>query len=201
MASPQLQAIIQAFRSQPVSEGMTIEQARAGSKIWRRFPPSGRGVGGAIDATYPPNGSRAGSDERRHPLLATGGYSISSLSTHRGMLARISAASGSRVFAIDYRLAPENPVPAGLEDALARYKWLLAQGVDPRTIIIGGDSAGGGLTLATLISLRDPGIRRQPSSAYSPWTDLAFTGESVKTRKDIDPGLTDRGGGAAAMPR
>lgn len=205
MASPQLQAIIQAFRSQPVSEGMTIEQARAGLENLAALSPVGPEVSvEPIDAEGVPAewiSAPGATNTATLYWLHGGGYSIGSLNTHRGMLARISAASGARVFAIDYRLAPENPFPAGLEDALASYKWLLAQGVDPRTIIIGGDSAGGGLTLATLISLRDAGD--PPPAAvvlYSPWTDLAFTGESVKTRKDIDPWINpDLGGGAAVM--
>ncbi len=120
--------------------------------------------------------------------LHGGGYCICSLDTHRGLAARLSLASQARLFIIDYRLAPENPFPAALEDALSAYRWLLAQGIPAKKIAIGGDSAGGGLTLATTLRLRDTS-QELPGALFllSPWTDLTFSGESVKTRKRIDP--------------
>ena len=120
--------------------------------------------------------------------LHGGGYCICSLDTHRGLAARLALASQARVLIIDYRLAPENPYPAALEDALAAYQWLLAQGVPASNIAIGGDSAGGGLALATAVSLRDAG-QALPAALFllSPWTDLTFSGESHSTRKKMDP--------------
>ncbi len=104
------------------------------------------------------------------------------------MAARISRASGARVLAINYRLAPEHPFPAAVEDATAAYRWLLAQGIAPNRIVIAGDSAGGGLTISTLLALRDA---KQPLPAaavpISPWTDLAATGESLRTLAGKDP--------------
>jgi acetyl esterase/lipase len=98
------------------------------------------------------------------------------------------------VFAIDYRLAPEHPFPAAVEDAVAGYRWLLSTGVDPAQIIIGGDSAGGGLTVATLVALKDAG-ERLPSGAVciSPWTDMALTGESLVSKAEADPMITTDG--------
>jgi acetyl esterase/lipase len=97
-------------------------------------------------------------------------------------------ASQARVLIIDYRLAPENPFPAALEDALASYHWLLAQGFTAGQIVIGGDSAGGGLALATALCLREAG-QMLPAALFllSPWTDLTFSGESHRTLKKIDP--------------
>jgi monoterpene epsilon-lactone hydrolase len=120
--------------------------------------------------------------------LHGGGYCICSLDTHRGLAARLSLACQARLLIINYRLAPENPFPAALEDALSAYKWLLGQGFPAEKIVIGGDSAGGGLTLATTLGLRDAG-QALPGALFllSPWTDLTFSGESVKTRKRIDP--------------
>ena len=120
--------------------------------------------------------------------LHGGGYCICSLDTHRGLAARLALASCARVLIIDYRLAPENPFPAALEDALAAYRWALAQGIPSKQIAIGGDSAGGGLALATAISLREEG-QNLPAALFllSPWTDLTFSGESHRTRKLIDP--------------
>ncbi len=117
-----------------------------------------------------------------------GGYCICSLDTHRGLAARLALASRARVLIIDYRLAPENPYPAALEDALTAYRWLLTQGIPARQIAIGGDSAGGGLTVATAVSLRDSG-EALPGALFllSPWTDLTFSGKSMLTLKKIDP--------------
>jgi monoterpene epsilon-lactone hydrolase len=128
-------------------------------------------------------------DEGRVLLyLHGGGYCICSLDTHRGLVARLALASRALALTPAYRLAPENPYPAALEDALASYRWLLRQGYSPRQIAIGGDSAGGGLTLATTLSLREAG-EPLPGALFllSPWTDLTFSGESVRTRRSMDP--------------
>ncbi len=126
--------------------------------------------------------------ERVILYLHGGGYCICSLDTHRGLAARLAMASQARALAPAYRLAPENPFPAALEDALASYHWLLRQGIPPEKIAIGGDSAGGGLTLATTLRLREEGTPL-PAALFliSPWTDLTFSGESIQTRKLVDP--------------
>jgi acetyl esterase/lipase len=123
--------------------------------------------------------------------LHGGGYIVGSVNTHRALVTRIIRAAGMRSLAIDYRLAPEHPFPAALEDATKAYRWLLAEGYPPEKIIIAGDSAGGGLTLATLVSLRDAGDPL-PAGAVclSPWTDLAGTGDSINTKVKADPFLT-----------
>jgi monoterpene epsilon-lactone hydrolase len=120
--------------------------------------------------------------------LHGGAYVICSPSTHRGLAGNIAENSQSRLLLTDYRLAPENPFPAALEDALAGYRWLLDQGFSPENIAIGGDSAGGGLSLATAFSLRD-NKDKLPGALFllSPWTDLTFSGESIRTRADRDP--------------
>ncbi len=120
--------------------------------------------------------------------LHGGGYCICSIDTHRGLAARLALASRARVLIIGYRLAPENPYPAALEDAITSYRWLLRQGISPQQIAIGGDSAGGGLTLSTALSLR-ANSETLPAGLFliSPWTDLTFSGNSMRTRKKIDP--------------
>lgn len=111
-----------------------------------------------------------------------GGYVLCSIETHRHLIAALAQAARARALAVDYRLAPEHRYPAALEDALAAYRWLLDLGVAPERIITGGDSAGGGLSIAVLIAARDAGLPL-PAGAIclSPWVDLTFSGESVRT--------------------
>lgn len=121
-------------------------------------------------------------------LLHGGAYVAGSPQTYRAFTTALAEAANARVFALDYRLAPEHQFPAPVEDAVAGYRWLLAQGVDPERLIIIGDSAGGGLTLATLVALRDQGIDLPRAAiCLSPWTDLAATGASLETNGDADP--------------
>lgn len=125
--------------------------------------------------------------------LHGGAYALGSIHVHREFLARLAAATQLKVLAINYRLAPENPFPAALEDAVAAYGWLLAQGLDPSQLVIAGDSAGGGLTLSTLVALRDAG-ERLPACAVciSPWVDLTLSGKSIQTKAGVDPMLSAR---------
>ena len=107
---------------------------------------------------------------------------------YREFIARLVLATKTRCLAINYRLAPEHPFPAALEDAATAYHWLLAQGFDPSQIIIAGDSAGGGLTLGTLLALRDDGEQLPAGGiCISPWTDLALTGASAQNKATVDP--------------
>lgn len=123
--------------------------------------------------------------------LHGGGYVMGSCATHRALAARLAKACDVRVLVIDYRLAPEHPHPAALEDSLDAYQWLMNQGFAPTDLIVAGDSAGGGLVLSTLVSLRDAGAPL-PAMAIclSPWTDLAGTGESLTTKAKLDPWVT-----------
>ena len=119
-----------------------------------------------------------------------GGYVSGSCSDHRGFVAKFVQGSGVSALLYEYRLAPEHPYPAALEDTLTAYRWLLNQGTPPARIVIAGESAGGGLCLATLLALRDQGTPLPAAAvALSPWTDLKLTGESVRTRARvaIDP--------------
>ncbi len=124
--------------------------------------------------------------------LHGGGYIAGSIKSHNDLAARLSRVSKARVLLLDYRLAPEHIFPAAIEDSTKAYRWLVSnEGILPKNIIIGGDSAGGGLTIATLVKLHDEGDKL-PAAAVclSPWTDLAITGNSVKTNADIDPFIT-----------
>lgn len=121
-------------------------------------------------------------------FLHGGGYCIGSIDSHRHMVANIARAAKVRALMIDYRLSPEHPFPAGLDDAITGYRWLVEQGFGPETMVIAGDSAGGGLALATLLKLREEGLA-QPAGAVliSPWTDMTGETESRRTRAAEDP--------------
>jgi monoterpene epsilon-lactone hydrolase len=117
-----------------------------------------------------------------------GGYCSGSIASHRGMVTAAGRAAGVRTLAVGYRLAPEHPFPAALEDALAAYDFIRSQGVAVDRVALGGDSAGGGLTLALLTRLRDAD-KPLPGCAWlvSPWVDLRMTGTSMSDKATIDP--------------
>jgi len=133
--------------------------------------------------------SRRDAQTDRHILfLHGGGYVTGSPALYRHILWRFAAAARARVAAIDYRLAPEHPFPAALDDAVAGWQGLLAEGADPRRCAVMGDSAGGGLALALLLRLRDTGAPLPSAAvAISPWTDLAMTGTSLGRNATSDP--------------
>lgn len=111
-----------------------------------------------------------------------GGYVSGNCIDHRMHVAKIVHAAGVGALLYDYRLAPEHPFPAGMEDTLTAYRWLLGQGLNPASIVIVGESAGGGLCLASLLAIRDEKLPLPAAGvALSPWTDLALTGESYRT--------------------
>ncbi len=121
-----------------------------------------------------------GSSDRVILYYHGGGYFFCSPETHRPITAGLAHYTGAQTLAVRYRLAPEFPYPAALEDGLNAYRWLRSRGFRPDQIVVGGDSAGGGLALATLVALREAG-EPMPAAAvvFSPWTDLACTGQSL----------------------
>jgi acetyl esterase/lipase len=125
----------------------------------------------------------------RHILYLHGGAFLTGFpALYRDMTWRLAKFCRAQVTCIDYRLAPEHPFPAGLDDCVTAYRWLIASGADPSRIAVMGDSAGGGLVFATLLRLRDEGVPLPAVAvAVSPWTDLALTGESIRLNADIDP--------------
>src|SRR5262245_27166158 len=132
--------------------------------------------------------TQASRDDRYVLYLHGGAYVSGSPALYRDLTWRLATMCRARVLCIDYRLAPEHPFPAALDDAVAAYHWLLAQGAEPRHVALMGDSAGGGLTLAALLRLRDEGTALPAAAVVvSPWTDLGLTGESLRLNADIDP--------------
>lgn len=192
MPSPQHEAIVAMLQSQPLpTEVPTPEMLRAFFEAMASTFPVPDGVrctaaemGGVPGEWVEMPESEA---DRVVLYLHGGGYVIGSLATHRSLVARIAREARARCFSVDYRLAPENPYPAAVEDAVAAYRALLASGIAAGRIVVAGDSAGGGLTLATLLALRDAGDAL-PAAAVclSPWTDLVGTGGSHS-----DPGIHD----------
>jgi monoterpene epsilon-lactone hydrolase len=192
VASQQLNKVLEILKSRPAGSGRqpTVEQLRSGmEKVAERVatdmtcePVSAGGI--PSEWIIPPD-AVAG---RAILYLHGGGYVMGSVNTHRAMIARIARASKAKALALEYRLAPEHPFPAAVEDATSAYRWLLAQNFSSGKIAVAGDSAGGGLALATLLALRDQRIPL-PACAIpiSPWTDMEGTGESMTSTAIKDP--------------
>jgi monoterpene epsilon-lactone hydrolase len=127
--------------------------------------------------------------------LHGGGYAAGSLATHRLTAAQLAQAAGVKALLPAYRLAPEHRFPAAVEDTLAVYRWLIGDhGADPARVVVAGDSAGGGLTIVLAVAARDAGLPLPAALVcVSPWTDLAGTGESMRTKAGVDPCFTPEG--------
>jgi monoterpene epsilon-lactone hydrolase len=131
--------------------------------------------------------------------LHGGGYYFCSPRSHRSIVFGLATRSRALAFSLDYRLAPEARFPAALDDALGAYRQLVAQGTPPQSIVIAGDSAGGGLALATLVALRDAGDPLPAGGVlFSPWTDLGASGASIRTNDGADPMFSGSAIGRAA---
>ncbi len=193
MPSPQLQTIVQMLRARPQpAQDVGWQQAREAFETMARvFPVPANVTSEPVDAGGVPGEwiSVPESDPGRVIYyLHGGGYAIGSVNTHRELISRICRAAGARSLAVNYRLAPEHPFPAAIEDATGAYRWLLSQGADPARTVFAGDSAGGGLTAAALVALRDAGDPL-PAAAVclSPWTDMEVSGQSMISRAEVDP--------------
>ena len=130
-----------------------------------------------------------GSDAEKVILYVHGGgYVSGSCSDHRGFVSKFAKFTGVQNLIYEYRLAPEHPFPAALEDSIKMYQWLLASGYQPANILIAGESAGGGLCLATLLALKERNIPLPAAGVViSPWTDLTCSGESYTTKNKLSP--------------
>jgi len=127
-------------------------------------------------------------ESRAIVYLHGGGYVIGSINSYRDMCERLSRAAKAAVLAVDYRLAPEHPFPAAVEDSISAYRWVLARGIKPERIAIAGDSAGGALTLAVMFLAKQEGYPMPACGVpISPWVDLEHTGETMVTMDAVEP--------------
>ncbi len=197
MPSPEMQQVIDFLRmtAAPAGTVPTIEESRqALDAMAGAFPVPGDVTGTPLEvAGRPCERHTPESPEDGLVLYLHGGaYVAGSLDSHRSLCARLAQATAREVLAVDYRLAPEHPFPAGLDDAVAVYRDVLASGRDAPQVVVAGDSAGGGLAAALLLRLRD---ERDPRPAgavlLSPWLDLTMTADAVTSRAETDPMLRE----------
>jgi phosphinothricin tripeptide acetyl hydrolase len=192
MADRGIDAVRAHLAKLPPSETMTTAERRAQYERAERVFPTPADV--KVERVSAP----AAPAEWLRPPAATpgrvvlylhgGGYVIGSPPSHRHLAAAIAGAAAANALLLDYRLAPEHPYPAAVEDATAAYRWLLARGIAPGSVVIAGDSAGGGLTVATLLALREARVPLPAAGVcISPWVDLTCSGGSYVTKAAADP--------------
>ena len=194
MASPELDKVLELFAERKAAAAVTTEENRV---VYERMMASlpmdddisiERVGAGGVPAEWIV--APEAQDGRVLLYLHGGGYVFGSMRTHRVMLAHISRAAQARVLGLEYRLSPECPFPAPVDDTVAAYRWLLNNGENPKKIIIGGDSAGGGLMVAALVALRYLG-EPMPAAGVglSAWTDMESAGQSFVTNAEVDPSV------------
>ncbi|MBE9047519.1 alpha/beta hydrolase [Pleurocapsales cyanobacterium LEGE 10410] len=192
MSLEQLEQIITQLREEPLFENLELAELRAKyEEIAASFPTPTDAIIKKVNALGVPGQlvlAAGASDLATIVYLHGGGYAMGSLNTHRTLAYNLSQASGFQVLQVDYRLAPEHPFPAALQDSVTTIKWLRQNGLPAKQIGMAGDSAGGGLALATCLVLRDAG-EELPAAVVciSPWTDLAAQGESMQSKASVDP--------------
>jgi epsilon-lactone hydrolase len=190
MSRQQWEEIEAALRAQPFDPAQGVAQHRKAFDEWAVVPypadVAAREVTlggiGAIELTVAGNAS---------PVTIVyfhgGGYVVGSARTGARLAAELARRSGGRALSVDYRLAPEHPYPAAVEDGIAAYAGLLDSGADPARVVLAGDSAGGGLAMATLLAARDRGLPRAAAAViFSPWADITRSGASFRTKDGVD---------------
>jgi monoterpene epsilon-lactone hydrolase len=161
------------FGAAPLPEGVQVEQLELGGRPAERIVPRGADLTKVLF------------------YLHGGGYCVGSPTSHRALVARMAAAAGVTALVLDYRMAPEHPFPAAVDDALAAYRQIVSH-ADPKSVIIAGDSAGGGLTFATAVAARDAGLPMPAGLVtISPWVNLTNTGKAYAVKAATDPMINE----------
>jgi acetyl esterase/lipase len=199
MPSPEHEQIVAMLLDRPPQENLSMAEQRQGFEaVAQMFPLPDDVQVQSLEIAQRFNADWVSvpesASDRAVLYLHGGGYVIGSNTTHRELAGRVARAARARVLVINYRLAPEHPFPAAVEDATEAYRWLLDQGVAPQRITVAGDSAGGGLALATLLALKEADDAL-PACAVclSPWIDLEGTGASAQPGAVDDPMITADG--------
>ncbi|GGM96496.1 alpha/beta hydrolase [Streptomyces fuscichromogenes] len=195
MSGQQRRDLDEMLRHAPLDVGGDVSEARA---VFHEMmtsiplPPDVTTTPGHLGRIPVVTVDTPGSDPDRVLLYFHGGaYAIGSAADAAGLAADVSRRCGARAVCVEYRLAPEHPFPAAVDDAVAAYRALLDQGIPGERIAFVGESAGGGLAVAALVAARDAGLPRPASAAvFSPWTDLTVSGASAAGKARLDPSLT-----------
>ncbi len=187
-----LKKIIEEKRKNPYTENKTIDQLRketeiAGSKI--PLPKNTKYkniIAGNVNAEWITCGQV--NEHKIFMFMHGGGFYRGSVAATRATVAKISAEAKVKCLSIEYRLAPEHPFPAAIDDTYSAYNWLINNGISPKNIIVSGQSAGGGLCLALLLKIKENNFPQPLGAvALSPWTDLSQSGKTMVTNEHIDP--------------
>jgi acetyl esterase/lipase len=191
MSKQQRDAIDAALRAEPfsLSQGTSEQRESFDAFAIRPYPADVVAAGvtlggvGAIELTVAGNAA-----DPTVLYFHGGGYVAGSARTGTHLAAELARRTGGRALSVDYRLAPEHPYPAAVEDGLAAYTGLLESGVSPTRVVVAGDSAGGGLAVATMLAARDQGLPQPAASAvFSPWADISRSGASMHSKDGADP--------------
>ena len=198
MSQQQRDALDQLLRDAPLDLGGEVAEQRIIFEEMMAAIPVPADVttsSGSLGGIGVVNIEAAGADHAKVIFYLHGGaYAIGTAASSVGLASDLARRAGARLVTVDYRLAPEHPHPAAIDDAVAAYRGLLDSGVAASAIAIAGESAGAGLAAATLVALKHVGLP-QPSGAVlmSPWADLTLSGESISGKAAVDPALTPQG--------
>lgn len=200
MISKQAQDFWALLKSYPKQIEMPLAQAREADTHAEDFTSEPAGIAFSPAPDVDGLWAIAAGADRAILYFFGGGFALGSPATRRKTAGHLALAAGARVLVPNYRLAPEHPFPAAVDDAVRAYQWLIDQGNNPSRIVVSGDSAGGGLAVSTVLAIRD---RHLPMcagvAALSPWADLTCSGDSITSRAAADiectrPGLLEMAG-------
>jgi acetyl esterase/lipase len=194
MPSPELKAITDMFSSMNPLGGGSVEAIRAVMEQAPAYPKPDDISWEPVDAGGVPAEWTTPADLEPGRTLVYyhgGGYAIGGIEAHHGLCSNLARACRARVLNVGYRLGPEHPHPAAVEDAVAAYRFALSDGCRPSQLAVGGDSAGGGLTIAALLALRDAGDPLPAAGlCLSPWVDMTLSDPAIDAVEDQDPMLS-----------